>query len=86
LQPWNKSLGFRHFCSSLQGTLFGLFLVQSIGGCREEFTIEIHHGGFFVGSGHLKSYIDDMVSWFDHVEADTFSPLWFPDFAQQLGY
>ena len=26
------------------------------------------------------------MSWFDHVEADTFSPLWFLDFARQLGY
>jgi hypothetical protein len=26
------------------------------------------------------------VSWFDHVEADTWSSLWFSDFAQQLGY
>ena len=83
---WNKSLGFRHFCSSLQGTLFGLFLVQSVGGCRDKFTIEIHHGGFFVGSRHLKSYIDERVSWFDRAEANTFSPLWFSDFAQQLGY
>ena len=54
--------------------------------CRDKFTIDIHHGGFFVGSGHLKSYIDERVSWFDRVEADTFSPLWFPDFAPQLGY
>jgi hypothetical protein len=83
---WNKSLGFHQFYSSLQGTLFGLFVVQSVGDCRDEFTIEIHHGGFFVGSGHLKSYINDRVSWFDRVEPETFSPLWFLDFAQQLGY
>ena len=26
------------------------------------------------------------MSWFDRAEANTFSPLWFSDFAQQLGY
>ena len=26
------------------------------------------------------------MSWFDRVEVDTFSPLWFLDFALQLGY
>ena len=26
------------------------------------------------------------MSWFDNIEADTWSPLWFPDFAEQLGY
>ena len=26
------------------------------------------------------------MSWFDNIEADTWSPLWFPHFAKQLGY
>ncbi|XP_015690620.1 uncharacterized protein LOC107303877 [Oryza brachyantha] len=53
---------------------------------RDEFTLDIHHGGFFVGSGNVKSYVDERVCWFDSIEADTWSPLWFPDFAEQLGY
>ncbi|CAN6321157.1 unnamed protein product [Urochloa humidicola] len=53
---------------------------------KEEFTVEIHHGGFFVGYGHLKSYVGEKVDWFDLVETDTWSPLWFEDFMQQLGY
>jgi len=39
---------------------------------RDEFTVEIHHGGFFVGSGSLRSYVDESVSWFECIEADTF--------------
>ncbi|CAO2194483.1 unnamed protein product [Urochloa humidicola] len=53
---------------------------------REEFTIEIHHGGFFVGFDHLRSYVDEKVAWFDQIESDTWSPLWFSDFLQHLGY
>lgn len=48
--------------------------------------MEIHYGGFFLGSGNLRSYVDEMVSWFDNIEAGTWSPLWFSDFAEQLGY
>ncbi|KAG2614042.1 hypothetical protein PVAP13_4KG375802 [Panicum virgatum] len=41
---------------------------------------------FFVDSRSLRSYVDESVSWFDCIEADTWSPLWFSDFAEQLGY
>ena len=43
-------------------------------------------GFFFVGHGNLKRYVDGKVDFFDDLEADTWSPLWFDDFVQQLGY
>ncbi|CAN6164305.1 unnamed protein product [Urochloa humidicola] len=52
----------------------------------EEFSVEVHHGGFFIGHGHLRSYVDGKVSWFDHVETDTWSPLWLDQFVEDLGY
>lgn len=30
--------------------------------------------------------MDERVNWFDNVEAETWSPLFFEDFAEQLGY
>jgi hypothetical protein len=57
----------------------------TVGG-NNEFTVEVHHGGFFVGSGNLKSYVDERISWFDYCDVDTWSTLWFDDIAQQLGY
>jgi len=39
--------------------------------------------GFFVGSGNLKSYVDGKVDFFDDLEADTWSLLWFDDFEEQ---
>jgi len=48
--------------------------------------LEIHHGGFFVGHGALRSYVDGKVSWIDGCEVDTWSPLWFHDFVAMLGY
>jgi len=53
---------------------------------KEEFSVEVHHGGFFVGHGYLRSYVSGKVSWFDHVETDTWSPLWLDQFVEDLGY
>jgi hypothetical protein len=58
----------------------------NVGVSGEEFTIEVHHGGCFLGSGHTKSYVDEKVSWFDHCEVETWSVLWFEDIVEQLGY
>ncbi|WVZ62371.1 hypothetical protein U9M48_012129, partial [Paspalum notatum var. saurae] len=55
-------------------------------GSNDEFTVEIHHGGFFIGSGAMRSYVDGKISWFDHCEIDTWSALWFDDFIVELGY
>ena len=52
----------------------------------EEFSIQVHHGGFFVGHGHLHGYVNGKVNWFDHVETDTWSPLWLDQFVEDLGY
>jgi len=46
------------------------------------FTME----GSFVGSGGLKSYVDERVNWFDGIQTETWSTLWFEDFVEQLGY
>ncbi|CAN6342777.1 unnamed protein product [Urochloa humidicola] len=51
-----------------------------------EFTIELHHGGFFVGYGSNRAYVDQTVCWFDHCEADIWSSLWIHDFLEQLDY
>ncbi|EEC66457.1 hypothetical protein OsI_32520 [Oryza sativa Indica Group] len=36
----------------------------------EEFSIEMHHGGFFMGNGVNRAYVDGRVSWFDHYHQD----------------
>ena len=36
----------------------------------------LHHGGFFVGQGSNRAYVDGKVSYFDHCEADSWSTLW----------
>ncbi|CAO2141469.1 unnamed protein product [Urochloa humidicola] len=50
------------------------------------FTLEVHHDGFFLGHGSTRSYIDGKVAWFDHYDADTWSPLRLDDFVVGLGY
>lgn len=61
-------------------------MTYCVGDSAEKFTIELYHGGFFVGYGQLKTYVDERITWFDHCEANTWSVLWFEDFIKQLGY
>ncbi|CAN6332771.1 unnamed protein product [Urochloa humidicola] len=56
------------------------------GADTDNFTVEVHHGGFFVGHAGNRAYIDGKVNWFDFCEVDTWSPLWFDDFVEQLHY
>ena len=64
----------------------GLNVPCNVGGSDDLFTVELHHGGFFVGSGQLRIYVNGEISWFDNCNTDTWSPLWFEDFFEQLGY
>ena len=36
--------------------------VNNVGPASDAFTIELRHGGFFVGSGHLRSYVDGKLT------------------------
>jgi hypothetical protein len=51
-----------------------------------EFSLEVHHGGFFTGHGNLRSYVNGRVNWFDNIEIETWSPLWLDQFIVDLGY
>ena len=66
--------------------VFMIHVPFCVGSGSDEFTVEVRHGRFFVGHGQLRSYVDGKVSWFDYCESDTWSPLWFDDFIEQLGY
>jgi hypothetical protein len=57
-------------------------LYNYVGDNADQFTVEVHYGGFFVGS----SYLDEKISWFDYCEADKWSTLWFDDIIEELGY
>ena len=33
-----------------------------------EFSVEVHHGGFFCGIGVNRTYMDGQIAWFDHCD------------------
>lgn len=72
--------------SVLQFVAFDFCAICNVGPGSDEFTVQVHHGGFFVGHGQLRRYVNGKVDWFDFCEADTWSPLWFDDFVELLGY
>ena len=43
----------------------------NVGGSDDLFTVELHHGGFFVGFGQLRTYVNGKISWFDNCDTDT---------------
>lgn len=63
-------LGFMH--NSAYIFVMQMLVVMSL---VLRFTME-----FFVGYGQLRTYVDRKVDWFDHIEADTWSIMWFEDF------
>jgi hypothetical protein len=34
----------------------------------DEFSVEVHHGGFFFGAGKNRVYLDGKVDWFDNIK------------------
>jgi hypothetical protein len=50
------------------------------------FSLEINHGGFFVGSGSNKSYVDGHVIYYDEVDTLTWSPLMLERIVEEIGY
>ena len=51
-----------------------------------KFSVQVHRGGFFVGHGNHRLYVNGKVNWFDHVETDTWSPLWLDQILELLSY
>ena len=50
------------------------------------FSVEIHHGGYFIGSGTNRSYVDGSAIWFDQVDTVTWSPLMVENLVEEIGY
>jgi hypothetical protein len=42
----------------------------------EEFLVEVHHGGFFCGSGKERVYLNGKVDWFDGFKVKYWSFYW----------
>ncbi|KAM0828925.1 hypothetical protein ACQ4PT_067213 [Festuca glaucescens] len=52
-----------------------------------KFTVEVHHGGYFVGSGQTISYLDEKSTvWFDNLDRNTFNIETLCSMIDQLGY
>lgn len=69
---WGFGLGFWRTDCQLGCLLFILvrvladglpvqFFVLAVDEGGQEFTVEVHHGGFLVGHGSLKTYLDERV-------------------------
>lgn len=53
---------------------------------RNQFSVEVHHAGFFCGIGTNRCYVDGKIDWFDYVDEDVWSTFWIDEFIMLLGY
>ena len=51
-----------------------------------KFSLAVHHGGFFVGSGVNLTYLDGKIAWFDYLDRNYFTQGVLDYLVQQLGY
>jgi hypothetical protein len=56
------------------------------GHCSSYFTVEIIHGGCFVGTGSRRSYVSGHSVWYDNVDSVTWSPLMIENLVEDMGY
>ncbi|KAM0913678.1 hypothetical protein ACQ4PT_012023 [Festuca glaucescens] len=50
------------------------------------FTLEINHGGYFLGEGCNRSYVNGHVIWYDEVDSLTWSPVMLENIVEEIGY
>jgi hypothetical protein len=50
------------------------------------FTIEIIHGGYFVGTRSRRSYVSGHSVWYDNVDSVIWSPLMIENLVEDMGY
>ena len=57
-----------------------------VGPKSTEFSVDVHHAGFFCGIGINQTYVDGQVSWFDHCDGESWSFFWIEEMIAMLGY
>jgi hypothetical protein len=60
--------------------------VLLVGPQSKLFYVEINHGGYFLGSGSNRAYVDGSVIWYDHMDIVTWSPLMVENLVEEIGY
>ena len=50
------------------------------------FSVDINHGGFFVGHGRNRAYVNGRAIRYDHVEKVTWSPIFVESLVEEIGY
>ncbi|KAM0880196.1 hypothetical protein ACQ4PT_033737 [Festuca glaucescens] len=50
------------------------------------FSIEINHGGYFLGTGSNRSYVNGHSIWYDNVDTVTWSTVMLENIVEEIGY
>ena len=60
--------------------------MHCLGPDAEEFSVEVHHGGFFCGSRRDRVYLDGKVDWFDNCKVQQWRFSAVQEISVLLGY
>ena len=47
--------------------------------------MQFHHGGFFMGEGSNKAYVDGHQVWYDSLDKLTWSPIMVEHLVEEIG-
>ncbi|KAM0877966.1 hypothetical protein ACQ4PT_035157 [Festuca glaucescens] len=59
---------------------------RKVGPRSSYFSVEVNHGGYFLGEGKNKSYVGGVSQWFDQVDSVTWSALMLENLIEDMGY
>ena len=51
-----------------------------------KFSVKFNHGGYFLGQGSNRSYVNGHELWYDEVDADTWSPIMVENLVEEIGW
>ena len=54
--------------------------------CSRKFSVKFNHGGYFLGQGTNRSYVNGHQLWYDEVDADTWSPIMVENLVEEIGW
>jgi hypothetical protein len=63
-----------------------LHTCYNVGPQSEHFSVGINHGGYFLGTGSNRSYVDDALIWYDGCEIQNGTPSVLEDIVEDMGY
>ena len=62
------------------------FVLIFVGPHSRKFSVQFNHGGYFLGKGSNRSYVNGHVLWYDDLDTVTWSPIMVEHLVEEIGW